>query len=244
MTEQTVTLQNANAHHAVVLVCEHASAHIPARYNNLGLTAEVARSHIAWDPGAVATARFLSKSLDALLIESTVSRLVYDCNRPPESADAMPERSEVYDIPGNRNLSEQERQLRIDSVYRPFESQIAQSLGNHSSTPILVTIHSFTPVYNGHKREVDIGILHDDDSRLADAMLQAVPDVLSGYTIKRNEPYGPDDGVTHTLKRHAVASNLFNVMIEIRNDLLASDAQCREAAAGIEQWLGSVLPEA
>lgn len=241
MTEPTVTVQNANAQHAVVLVCEHASAYIPARYNNLGLTAEVARSHIAWDPGAVATARYLSAGLDALLIESTVSRLVYDCNRPPESADAMPERSEAYEIPGNRNLSAQERQLRIDTCYRPFESQVARSLGDHPSTPILVTIHSFTPVYNGNRRDLDIGILHDTDSRLADAMLQAVPEGLSAYTIKRNEPYGPEDGVTHTLKRHAVASNLFNVMIEIRNDLLASDTQCRDAAAGIEQWLSSVL---
>jgi len=102
-------------------------------------------------------------------------------------------------------------------------------------------LHSFTPVYNGNRRDLDIGILHDTDSRLADAMLQAVPEGLSAYTIKRNEPYGPEDGVTHTLKRHAVASNLFNVMIEIRNDLLASDTQCRDAAAGIEQWLSSVL---
>lgn len=240
MTEQAVTVQNAGGRNAVVLVCEHASAHIPSRYNNLGLSAEAARSHVAWDPGAVATARYLSQRLDAVLIESAVSRLVYDCNRPPESADAMPERSEAYEIPGNRNLSTQERQLRIDTCYRPFTSTVAKSLSDHSTTPVLVTIHSFTPVYNGNRRQLDIGILHDDDSRLADAMLDTVPDALSDFIIKRNEPYGPEDGVTHTLKLHGIANKLANVMIEIRNDLLASDTQCRDTAAGIEQWLNSI----
>lgn len=240
MTEQAVTVENAGGSNAVVLVCEHASAHIPARYNNLGLSAEAAISHVAWDPGAVATARHLSSQLDAVLVESAISRLVYDCNRPPDSADAMPERSEAYDIPGNKNLSRQERQLRIDTCYRPFTSTVAKSLSDHVTTPVLVTIHSFTPIYNGNRRELDIGILHDDDSRLADAMLDTVPDALSDFKIRRNEPYGPRDGVTHTLKMHGIANRLANVMIEIRNDLLASDKQCRDMAAGIAQWLSSI----
>jgi len=49
--------------------------------------------------------------------------------------------------------------------------------------------------------------------------------------IRRNDPYGPEDGVTHSLKIHGLAQGLPNVMIEIRNDLLhgaAAEARLAE----------------
>ena len=230
-------VHNNHGQHAVVLVCEHASATIPPRYNNLGLDEATARSHIAWDPGAAVTAQYLSKQLDAVLVEGALSRLVYDCNRPPESVSAMPERSEVFDIPGNKNLSTEEKQLRIDHCYEPFKNGVADILANHPVSPVLVTIHSFTPVYYGKKRSVEIGILHDDDHRLADAIL----DVAEGFHIERNQPYGPDDGVTHTLKLHGINNGLPNVMIEVRNDLISTDSQCQQLATHLERWISAAL---
>ena len=84
-------------------------------------------------------------------------------------------------------------------------------------------MHSFTPVYFGKPRAVEIGILHDADTRLADAMLAAAGE-KSLYDTRRNEPYGPEDGVTHTLKEHGLANGLPNVMIEVRNDLIKDEA--------------------
>jgi len=241
MTDRAVSLRNPTGSSSMVLVCEHASAHIPERYNNLGLDAQAMQSHIAWDPGASTTANHLSKLLDAVLIESEVSRLVYDCNRPPESAGAMPVQSEIYTIPGNKNLSDTERQKRIDTCYRPFVATVSEALANHPGTPVLVTIHSFTPVYNGIRREVEIGVLHDNDTRLADAMLDLVPPTLCDFNIERNEPYGAGDGVTHTLKQHGIKNNLLNVMLEIRNDLVQTEEQCMTIAQGLEQWLSAAL---
>lgn len=90
-------------------------------------------------------------------------------------------------------------------------------------------MHSFTPVYHGVKRAVEIGVLHDADSRLADAMLMRAADT-SLYRIARNEPYGPADGVTHTLQLHGLRHGLPNVMIEVRNDLI-SDETGQDVAA-------------
>ena len=56
--------------------------------------------------------------------------------------------------------------------------------------PILVTVHSFTPVYHGKKRSVEIGILHDKDARFADAMLETANDHTNAI-VRRNKPYGP-----------------------------------------------------
>ncbi|WYK18796.1 N-formylglutamate amidohydrolase [Roseovarius sp. W115] len=82
--DPVVQVINPEGLHEVVLVCEHASAYIPPNFNNLGLDKQVATSHIAWDPGALETATAMSKHLNAVLVAGCVSRLVYDCNRPPK----------------------------------------------------------------------------------------------------------------------------------------------------------------
>lgn len=227
-TEVVETL-NPDGQGAFVLVCEHASNHIPAALSRLGLSDDALSSHIAWDPGARAVAQTLSQDLDSPLVAAGVSRLIYDCNRPPNEPSAMPARSESTDIPGNAALDQMARLARTVSVYGPFRDRLAGLLDQALAIgrlPILMTIHSFTPVYLGNRREMDVGILHDSDTRFADALLQAASedDEACSLRIRRNEPYGPKDGVTHTLALHAVPRGLPNVMIEIRNELLADVA--------------------
>ena len=232
----SVALENPTARSGIVLVCEHASSALPSSAGDLGLSAEALSSHIAWDPGALAIARRLSETLDGLLVHQRFSRLIYDCNRPPESPAAMPEKSEVYEIPGNRELSPAERYARTAALYIPFHDRVSSEIARlqkEGQRPVVVTVHTFTPVYFGKRRDVEIGILHDIDSRLADAML----DAASGgpYRVERNTPYGPEDGVTHTLRLHAIPQGFANVMIEVRNDLVGD-------AAGMEA-ISSYLAE-
>lgn len=224
----------------VLLVCEHASAAIPGVFADLGLQRHALSSHIAWDPGALELSMQLAKMLDASLCYQRYSRLLYDCNRPPESPSAIPEKSEVYDIPGNRNLSARERDQRIETFYRPFEqglSGLLEARGKSGRQTLLVTVHSFTPVFFGRAREVEVGILHDVDRRLADAMLAQVESLEGRFVTRRNEPYGPKDGVTHTLVEHGVKNGLLNVMIEVRNDLLRSQEEINAMAA----YLGGLI---
>ncbi|MEM7653521.1 MAG: N-formylglutamate amidohydrolase, partial [Pseudomonadota bacterium] len=186
---------------------------------------EAARlSHAGWDPGALTMARRLSRTFDAPLIASGVSRLVYDCNRPPGAESAMPLKSEWIEIPGNRNLTPEHRKQREHTVYWPFHNAVGTLLDERAaagSLTTLVTIHSFTPVYFGRRRSVEIGILHDTDSRIADHMLRAA-NRLPNRVVGRNDPYSAVDGVTHSLAVHGIARGLPNVMIEVRSDLLDS----------------------
>ena len=212
----------------IVIVCEHASNYIPKYFNGLGLDAATHASHIAWDPGAKKLAIAISSALDAPLVFSKVSRLVYDCNRPSDAPSAMPSRSEVFDVPGNINIPSEEVQARIEQIYNPFTHTLKNAIGEKDK-PAIITIHSFTPVYHGERRAVEIGILHGQDSRLADAMLSHAPQT-SGFVIERNQPYGPEDGVAHTIQTHGENNDLLNVMVEVRNDFLG-DAQGIERAA-------------
>lgn len=200
-----------------LLLCEHASNVIPAAYGDLGLEAEAMTSHVAWDPGALDLAQRISQDWGLPLVYGGVSRLVYDCNRPPEAPDAIPARSELYAIPGNRDLTDQDRAARVEAVYAPWVAAVDAAIAR-AEPQAIVTLHSFTPVYFGKPRSVQIGILYDRDSQLADAMLA---EDWGRFVVRGNEPYGPEDGVTHSLKRHALSRGLPNAMIEVRNDLLA-----------------------
>lgn len=237
----------ANGASDIVLVCEHASNTIPSALDGLGLSEAALNSHAAWDPGAEAVALLLSKSLDAVLVSAGFSRLVYDLNRPPEHPDAMRAVSEIYEVPGNANLSAQDRNARTESLYKPFHDEIDRILDRYQAeghTPVLVTIHTFTPVYLGQKRAVELGILHDmGDTRLADQILDAAPAITDLVTL-RNEPYGPEDGVAHSLQMHALPRGLLNVMLEIRNDLVTTAEQQTKMAQIIETLLREAIVKA
>lgn len=225
----------------VVLVCEHASRVIPPDLADLGLAPADRDSHAVWDIGGAALTRALADRLGAPALLGAVSRLVYDCNRPPEAPDAMPARVERIAVPGNEDLSPEDRARRARLVYDPFHAAVAETLAA-APDAALVTVHSFTPRWNGAPRSVQIGYLHDEDATLARAMLAAGP---GGWDTRLNEPYSAADGVTHTLARHGAGRP--NVMIEVRNNLLRDaagiEAMADHLAAVLSAALGPV-PEA
>jgi len=217
-----VVLVNGGGRSPYVLICEHASNLLPTTLGTLGLPESELQRHIAWDIGAAEVARRLSRLIDAPLVLQRYSRLAYDCNRPPDSADAMPETSETTHIPGNRNLSPADKLARTREIYRPFHAAIADLLDRRAAEGVrslVVTIHSFTPVYKGKPRAVELGILHDRDTGLSAKLITSFPTV----DARLNEPYGPKDGVLHTLNLHAAPRGLRHAMIEIRNDLLSDE---------------------
>lgn len=235
--QRVVEVTNPDGRCQIVLVCEHASNRFPDGFDALGLSNDLQKSHIAWDPGAIEVARHLSVMLDSPLVAQKVSRLLYDCNRPPESAAAIPDKSEFFSIPGNADLGAAERQQRVEQFYNPFRDTLSGLIAARMATqPVIVTIHTFTPVYNNKPRAVEIGILHDRDTSLADRMLDASK-TETRFNVQRNQPYGPKDGVTHTLIVQAQDHGLANVMIEIRNDLVTNADAQREMA----EWLAGLL---
>ncbi len=237
-----VHIDDAPGRPSVVVVCEHASRRIPDGLGDMGLSAEALRSHIAWDPGALPVAQLLARQLNGVLVHGGVSRLVYDCNRPPEARDAMPELSEDTPIPANLELSVSARQERIEGIYVPFCRGLEDVLTRHRRTlKLMVTVHSFTPIYRGAPRDVELGLLHGKDARFAKAMLASAAPELPLLT-RLNEPYSAADGVAHTLDRHAAPNGLLNVMIEIRNDLIQTAEQQQVMADCMAPWINRTIP--
>jgi predicted N-formylglutamate amidohydrolase len=240
--EPAVAVERADAPSPVVLVCDHASNHLPSRYGSLGLTAADLRRHFAWDPGALAVSRLLSELLDAPLVHGCVSRLVIDVNRNPSDVDSIVETADGVKVPGNAKLSTAERQRRVAEIYAPFHAAIESLLvrrvrqGRRSA---LIAIHTFSPSLGGVARPWHCGVIFASDSRIGDAIVGKLRSE-AGLLVGVNEPYAPSDRVYHTMSRHGEANGHPAAMIEIRNDLVADD----ETQATWAARLASLLKEA
>lgn len=240
--QDVVTVINRQGGAPCLLVCDHASNRMPEGYGTLGLPAAELANHTAWDPGALAVATRMADLLDAPLVASRVSRLVIDCNRDHRAPNLIPETAEGRPVPGNAALSEAERQHRIAAFHAPFHDAIDAVLAERADLAAVVSVHSFTPVLFGVPRPWTLGILHDDDTRIADALIASLTG-RPGVDLGRNQPYSPADGVYYTLARHGTSQGRAAAMIEIRNDQIRDPAGIDHWAAMLAGALGGALRE-
>lgn len=222
----------------VLLVCEHASRYIPEELAQLGLDDAAAAEHIAWDIGALDLARELSARLDATLLVANYSRLLIDLNRPLSAPDLIPEHSEIYPIPGNRNLSAAARQERVASLFEPFHRQLTALLDERLAVARptrLVGVHSFTPSYRGEPRPWVAGVLYAKAEAYAQRMVAGLRQ--SGEEIGANQPYVIDPLEDMTVPVHGDERGVDAVLIEIRNDGLRTPQGVEAWAVRLAPWL-------
>jgi predicted N-formylglutamate amidohydrolase len=235
---------NAEGKSPFVLVCDHASNRIPEPYAELGLSPHQRLMHIAWDPGAMAVAVQLSDLLNAPLVASTVSRLVVDCNRRADAPDLIPKISERTEIPGNATVGANDRADRIAAFHEPFHAAVEALLEARRSAgreTVLVTVHSFTPVYKDVRRPWPIGLIHGLDQGFTAALRDALAAEDDGLAIGWNQPYSALNGVTYTLEHHGDERGLEATMIEIRHDEILEPAGIGAWAARLARCLDAAL---
>ena len=215
---------NVDALLPVLLVCDHASNRFPRSLGTMGLDYLDRVSHIALDIGAGAVAKALANNLKATAVLAQYSRLIVDCNRELIDDSAFLECSDGVDVPGNNDLQESEKEKRASEIYWPYHNAIKDQivrLKKHGIDPVVISIHSFTPVMNGNDREWEIGVLWDKDSVTAEIFLTRL--VESGYLVGDNKPYSGKDPEDFTIDFHAESTGLPHVGIEICQDLINHD---------------------
>lgn len=223
---EPVEILRAEGSSDFVFTADHAGRRIPRRLGNLGLTEAELSRHIAWDIGIMGVAALLSATLDATAVLQRYSRLVIDCNRHPAMGSSIPEVSEHTMIPGNRGLSVAEAAARRAAIFEPYHWAIANLLDSRQRRgrrTVLVALHSFTPVFKGEARAMHIGVLHNRDDRLARILL----DLLSHNTdlvVGDNAPYRVSDITDYGIPVHGERRGLPHVELEIRQDLIETEA--------------------
>jgi predicted N-formylglutamate amidohydrolase len=237
-----VSEHNAASRSPFLLTCDHYGRLLPQALGDLGLPAGELERHIAWDIGIGGVADALSKHLDAHLIAQRYSRLVIDCNRPPDAPSSIPRISEATTIPGNDALARDAAEARRRSVFDPYHRHIAEvidrRLGEGIPT-VLVALHSFTPVYAGIARPWHIGTLYHRDTRLPPLLLKLLR-AEADLVVGDNEPYAVSDETDYTIPVHGEARGLMNTGIEIRQDLIADPAGQRQWADRLARILGEI----
>lgn len=221
------------------LTADHAGRAIPRRLGRLGLPESELKRHIAWDIGIAGATERLSAALDATAVLQTYSRLVIDCNRDPTVPSSIPQVSETTEIPGNIGLSDEQRAARRQAIFEPYHACIRTLLDARQAADrrtVFVAMHSFTPVFKGESRAMQVGVLYNRDPCLAQIMLDLLR-AEGDLTVGDNAPYAVSDVTDYGVPVHAERRGLAHVEIEIRQDLIADAAGQAAWAARFERLL-------
>jgi predicted N-formylglutamate amidohydrolase len=222
---------NTSGRSPFLLTCDHYGRLIPRVLGDLGLPESELTRHIAWDIGIAGVAEALSGHLDAHLVAQRYSRLVIDCNRPPTAPSSIPIASEATTVPGNEGLAREEAEARRRQIFDPYHRRIDEVIDARLAAgmpTVLVSLHSFTPVYAGIARPWHIGTLYHRDTRLPPRLLKHLR-AEADLVVGDNEPYAVSDETDYTIPVHGEARGLMNSGIEIRQDLIGD-------ANGQQQW--------
>lgn len=229
----------------VLLVADHASPFFPARMNQLGLADWVLERHVAWDIGSDKLAKFLADSLDAPLVLAGFSRLIVDPNRKIEDSSAFAKISDGIAIPGNMDLGDEQKALRVQSFFKPYHDRITQQLDQFTANgvvPAMIAVHTCSPVFDRIVRPWHIGIMWDKDPRIPVPLIRHFEN-QEGICVGDNEPYSGRHPNDYTIDHHAEPAGLPHVGLEVRQDLVDTEEGAREWAGILARGLKPILSD-
>lgn len=214
----------------LVVLADHATNRIPPEYGNLGLPAEQLARHIGYDIGIEMLTRRLAALTGAPAVLSCFSRLLIDPNRGADDPTLIMRLSDGAIVPGNARVDSAERERRIARFWQRYDDAVTATIETclaHGPVPIVLSLHSFTPVWRGVPRPWHVGILWDRDDRLPLRLLDAFA-ADPALVVGDNEPY---TGILKgdTMHRQATRRGLAHAIVEVRQDLIADPA-------GAEAW--------
>src|SRR4051812_43230144 len=238
MTENAFEAIQGAAGSRLLLLCDHASNALPEGL--LGLDPILLATHIAHDIGAAAVTRTLAAAYGAPAFLGVWSRLLIDLNRGADDPTLVMKLSDGSIIPGNRHANGDEVARRIAAFHAPYHAAIAGALDGMGDRAVVISMHSFTPAWKGRPRPWDVGVLYDRDRRLADPLMARLAE--AGFVVGDNEPYsGALEG--DTLYQHGTWRGLPHALIEIGQDLIASDAAAQAFAGRLKPVLDAALAD-
>lgn len=206
----------------LILSCEHAGNEVPDTYKALFAGAEdILNSHRGWDPGALDVAQFLAEKFNAPLFKMLTTRLLVEMNRSLDSPELFSEFSSA--------LNEADKEYILHEFYYPYRSSVEKEITKKAKPVLHVSIHSFTPFFNGTQRDVDIGLLFDParsgEVQFATQLLEVLKKLLPCLNSVFNKPYrGTDDGLTTYLRKKFPNQVYRGIEIEINQKHVGTSA--------------------
>jgi predicted N-formylglutamate amidohydrolase len=152
---------------------------------------------------------------------SRFSRLLADPNRPEDHETLFRAMAEGEPVELNASITPEEREIRLDGYYRPFHEAVDREVAA-THAPILLAMHTFTPLYEGNPRALEVGVLFDREEALALRLVELFRS--AGLRAAPNEPYSGRAGLIHVVERHARTHDRRAIEMEVRQDLAVDPA--------------------
>jgi predicted N-formylglutamate amidohydrolase len=220
----------------LALLCEHGGNAVPAPWDDLGLPRALLESHFGWDPGAAALTRALAARLGAPAAIGRWSRLFVDLNRLETAWECVRPDCSGIPVPGNLVVTDEDLAARLAVARAPFDAAADRALAGRE---VVLSIHTCTPVYHAHRRPWPVGVLWRERGALAAPLIEAL--AAEGYDpVGDNEPYDWREAEGYTLREARIGDRLA-LYLEVRNDLLATEASVARHAAMIGAALETAL---
>lgn len=222
----------------LVVTCEHASNRVPAPLRATESDRIWLSSHWGWDIGARTVARELVRISKSYGVMARFSRLVCDPNRHPSHVHFIRTRVEGTPLSFNRGLDDEEIARRIDTLHRPYHDAVDQALADrktHQGDVLLLSVHTFTPVWNHRVRTMDVGVLYNPFDALARRLARLLR--AEGFETALNQPYSAKDGLAYTAILHGELHNVVYLELEINQSLTCTPARARKVARRIGRAL-------
>ncbi len=240
-----VSVVNPTGPAPLLLICDHSSNAVPAALHGLGLIERDLHRHIAYDIGAAEVMRLLAAKFDAPGVLAGYSRLVLDTNRCLGHSDSIIEKSDGTVIPGNVDISPEEIRSRTEACFWPYHRRIGSGLAGFAmrgQRPAVIAIHAYTPVLGGVERPWHIGVLWGEDARIAAPLIAALR-AHEKLVVGDNEPYSGRLQYGYSMDVHAGETGLPHVLIELREDLIATAEDQERAATILVDALAPILAD-
>lgn len=218
-----------NPNNKVIITCEHAFNVLPEEYTwTENDKRHFVDEHWGYDIGAYNMANALASELKCVFVHTLYSRLLVDANRSIVSDTLFRRSGDGKEVDLNKDLTYEEEQSRIKKYFVPYYEALRE-ISNKVDFKYAISVHSFTPLYQGETRALEIGVLYGHDSedfalKLNEGMLE------KGYKSEANKPY---DGITTmgTVKALIFAkfpSERQGMTFEFRNDILSDEKKFKE----------------
>lgn len=237
----TFSVISGEANCPFVFSCEHASAAIPTPPS----LADQSFLHTHWgvDIGAKGVVEELCSITHSAGILSVFSRLWVDLNRPVQATDLIRQEVEQQSISFNRGLTSQQIDERIAEYYTPYHNAFGDLVAERarSSVPfLLVSVHSFTPIWSGSLRTMDVGVLFNHHEELAER-LQYFLQQEELFTAL-NQPYSGKNasgtvGLIHSVEQQGLHHRIPYLELEINQALISTPEREKHIAHKIARAL-------
>ena len=210
----------------VLIIVDHASNYVPKENNNLGIPNSFLNQHIAFDIGAKELSLDLSDRLKCKVIQGKYSRLLIDLNRDLDDPTVIPEIVDRKIIPGNIGLSKSELKSRVKKIYNKYHNEIDRTIKTEN-VKVILSIHSFNPIFKKKKRLLEFGILSNEDKNLSRIIINQLR--LQKLNVGDNKPY-KGNLIGDSMYRHGLRNKLPHALIEVRNDLLSNPTKIKRVS--------------